>query len=165
MKQLNYQLNPKLDLIFERIIDIPRELVWKAWTTPEYLKKWFCPLPWKTIDCEIDLKPGGVFYTKMQSPEGQEFPNQGCYLEIIKNEKLVWTNAVLPGFRPAQNPASSVDFFITATILLEKHEKGTKYNAIVLHRDEADRKKHEAMGFEEGWGKALDQLIALSKTM
>ena len=43
-----YQPNPQLDLTFERVIDVPRELVWQAWTTPKLLMPWFCPLPWKT---------------------------------------------------------------------------------------------------------------------
>ena len=55
------QFNPQLDLTFERIIDVPKELVWRAWTEPALLKPWFCPLPWKTIDAEIDLRPGGMF--------------------------------------------------------------------------------------------------------
>ena len=80
MSKSNYKFDPKLDLMFERLIDVPRELVWKAWTTPEYLKKWFCPLPWKTIECEIDLRAGGIFSTVMSSPEGQKFPGVGCYL-------------------------------------------------------------------------------------
>ena len=67
----NYQPDPRLDLTFERIVDVPKELVWKAWTQPEHLKPWFCPLPWRTIDCEIDLRPGGIFRTVMLSPEGK----------------------------------------------------------------------------------------------
>ena len=76
-----YQANSKLDLSFTRIVDVPRALVWRAWTEPELLMPWFCPLPWKTIACEIDLRPGGIFSTTMQSPEGKEFPNAGCYLD------------------------------------------------------------------------------------
>src|SRR5690242_2821697 len=93
--------NPSLDLVLERVVDVPRELVWSAWTTPEHIKKWFTPAPWTTIACEIDLRPGGAFRTTMRSPEGEEFPNVGCYLEVVPNERLVWTNALGPGFRPA----------------------------------------------------------------
>ena len=161
------QPDSRLDLVFERIVDVPQELVWKAWTTPEHLKPWFTPSPWKTVDCEIDLRPGGLFRTVMRSPEGQEFPNVGCYLEIVKNEKLVWTNALLPGYRPAPPPtadAPACDTFpFTAILMFERHQKGTKYTALVIHRDEAGRKQHEEMGFHEGWGKALDQLVEYSK--
>lgn len=157
-----HQPDPKLDLLFERIIDVPPELVWMAWTTPEHLKKWFTPVPWTTVDCEIDLRPGGIFRTVMRSPEGQEFPNVGCYLEIVPNQKLVWTNALAPGYRPCK-PAAAMPcdtFTFTAVIALEAHGNGTKYTALVIHGDEEGRKKHEEMGFHEGWGKALDQLVA-----
>lgn len=163
-----YQFNPELDLIFERIVDVPPELIWAAWTTPEKLMPWFCPLPWKTVTCEIDLRLGGRFYTVMQSPEGQTFPNEGCYLEIIPNRKLAWTNALEPGFRPAQQPEASLghecaEFLMTATIMLEPHNGGTKYTALVQHSNSESRLKHESMGFKEGWGAVLDQLVAIIK--
>ena len=72
MTKLN--INPELDLYFERIVDVPPELVWKAWTVPKHMLPWFCPLPWKTVEVEVDLRPGGKFYTVMQSPEGQNSP-------------------------------------------------------------------------------------------
>ena len=164
-----YQLNPKLDLTFERTVDVPRALIWQAWTTPVHLKPWFCPLPWRTIDCEIDLRPGGIFRTVMLSPEGQQFPNLGCYLEVVENEKLVWTNALMPGFRPASTTDHKAEetgaFFFTASIELASHGTGTRYTATVIHADEASCQKHAAMGFHEGWGKALDQLVAYAKKM
>jgi len=95
----------------------------------------------------------------MRSPEGQEFPNLGCYIEIVPGEKLVWTDALLPGFRPSEKP------FFTAVVTIEPHEKGTRYQAVAIHRDEAGRKSHEEMGFHDGWGKVLDQLVAYIKAM
>jgi uncharacterized protein YndB with AHSA1/START domain len=159
----------RFDLVFERIVDVPRELVWTAWTTPEHLKQWFTPAPWTTVDCEIDLRPGGIFRTVMRSPEGQEFPNAGCYLEVIRNEKLVWTNALAPGFRPAGPAAAGAAecglFLFTAVISLEPNGAGTKYTARVMHADEEGRRKHEEMGFHAGWGKALEQLVAVAREM
>ena len=155
--------DPRLDLVFERVVDVPRELVWTAWTSPEHLKRWFTPAPWTTVDCEIDLRPGGIFSTVMRSPEGQQFSNLGCYLDVVLNERLVWTNVLGPGFRPArlQQGEACTGFSFTAVISLETRGKGTKYSALVIHGDEAGRKEHEQMGFHEGWGKALDQLVAL----
>jgi uncharacterized protein YndB with AHSA1/START domain len=171
MSNLNkFKPNPELDLMFERVIDVPKERVWAAWTIPDQLKKWFTPAPWKTVDCEIDLRPGGIFRTVMRSPEGQDFPNPGCYLEIVNNEKLVWTNALEPGFRPA-NPAvesaahECAGFFVTAVISLEPHVNGTKYTALVMHADKEARAKHEKMGFHDGRGTALNQLVAMIKQM
>jgi uncharacterized protein YndB with AHSA1/START domain len=161
-----YQADSKLDLSFERVVDVPRELVWRAWTEPQHLMPWFCPLPWKTVECEIDLRPGGMFRTVMLSPEGQKFPGMGCYLEVLKNERLVWTSALLPGFRPAPKGAiGTTDFLFTATIELSTQGGGTRYSATVIHADEDGCKKHAAMGFEDGWGKALDQLVEYSKKM
>ena len=161
------QIDPKLDLYFERVIETPRELVWKAWTMPEHIVKWFTPAPWKTVEAEVDLRPGGMFRTVFQSPDGKDFPNIGCFLEVVPNEKLVWTNALKPGFRPADLQAEGAmeDFGMTAMLLLEPHGTGTKYRARVLHADEEGARKHAAMGFQEGWGKALDQLVEMAKTM
>ena len=160
--------NPELDLLLERIIDVPREKIWAAWTTPTLLMPWFCPLPWKTIDCVIDLRAGGIFRTVMQSPEGQQFPNNGCYLEIIPNKKLVWTNTLEPGFRPVKQAVANPDhpceeFMMTATILLETVASGTKYTAHVMHASREARVQHEQMGFKEGWGACLNQLVAIIK--
>jgi uncharacterized protein YndB with AHSA1/START domain len=152
------KINAELDLKFERIIDVPRHLVWEAWTTPEQIKIWFTPAPWRTTECEIDLKPGGKFRTLMKGPAGEENDMAGCYLEIVKNEKLIWTDALLPGFRPSANG------FFTAMIMLEDHNGGTKYTAYALHKDAAGRKMHQEMGFEHGWGLALDQLVAMIKS-
>jgi uncharacterized protein YndB with AHSA1/START domain len=106
---------------------------------------------------------GGIFRTVMRSPEGQEIPNVGCYLEVAEHERLVWTVALGPGFRPVNN--SPVGFPFTAVISLEPHGAGTKYRALAMHRDPEERKQHEAMGFHDGWGKALDQLVALARRL
>ncbi len=165
MAQTDFPHNSKLDLVMDRVIDVPRELVWKAWTTPEMLKQWFTPAPWKTIECEIDLRPGGIFRTVMLSPEGETFPNNGCYLEIVENKKLVWTDALEQHFRPAEKPNDCFNHFFTAHILLEPHEKGTRYTVIALHSDEEGRKQHEEQGFHDGWGSALDQMVEMFKKM
>jgi uncharacterized protein YndB with AHSA1/START domain len=159
-----FSIDPRFDLVLERVVDVPRELVWLAWTTPEHLKQWFTPVPWTTVDCQIDLRPGGVFSTVMRSPEGKDYPHSGCYLEVVKNERLVWTDALQPGFRPSKEP-SDLSFYFTASITLAAQGKGTKYTARVMHKDEESRKKHDDMGFHEGWGIALDQLVAAAKNL
>lgn len=161
--------DPRLDLTMERVVDVPRELIWKAWTTPEHLMPWFCPLPWRTTGCEIDLRPGGMFRTVLLSPEGKEYPGHGCYLEVVENERLTWTNALAPGFRPAPSAAVPNDemdaFFFTASIQLATRGTGTLYIATAMHGDETSCEKHSAMGFHEGWGIALDQMVAYIKQL
>lgn len=158
------KIDPKLDLVLERTVDVPAELVWMAWTQPEHVKKWFTPKPWTTVECEIDLRPGGLFRTVMRSPDGEDHPNFGCYLEIVPSRKLVWTDALEAGFRPSRQPAH-LGFRFTAAILIEPHGSATKYTAIAMHSDEESRNKHDSMGFQDGWGTVLDQLVAHMKTV
>jgi uncharacterized protein YndB with AHSA1/START domain len=168
MSTATIQTNSKLDLVLERVVDVPRELVWAAWTTPEHIKKWFTPAPWTTVDCEIDLRPGGIFRTVMRSPEGESFANEGCFLEIVPNERLVWTSALGPGYRPlirAGGTGSCEELFFTAIVTLEVQGTRTKYRAVAIHGDEASSRKHDEMGFYQGWGTALDQLVALANTL
>lgn len=156
--------NPAYDLKLERIVDVAPAKVWAAWTQPELLKKWFTPAPWSTTDCELDLRPGGIFRTVMRSPEGQEFPNIGCVLEVVEGARFVWTSVLGPGYRPAVSGLETAgELHMTAIINIEAHPKGTKYTAIAVHGDSASQARHEQMGFYSGWGTALDQLVAYMK--
>jgi len=153
------EINPVLDLVFERVVPVRRELLWKAWTTPDLLMQWFCPLPWKVTECQLDLRPGGRFRTVMRGPAGEVHDNVGVYLEVVAPERLVWTDALVPGWRPAEKP------FFTGIITFTPEGAGTRYHALGRHASEAVRRQHEELGFHEGWGKALDQLVALAKTL
>lgn len=150
--------NPETDLKLERVVDIAPDLIWKAWTQPEHLTPWFCPLPWKTIDCRIDLKPGGGFYTLMQGPQGEEHGGECCYLEVVPERLLVWTSALMSGYRPGQ---SEMPF--TAFIILESLDEGSRYRVILKHKNSEDKTRHEEMGFQQGWSAALDQLVTYMK--
>lgn len=154
-------VDPALDLELTREIDVPPEKVWQAWTTPELLVQWFTPKPYETIDCEIDLRPGGIFRTVMRSPEGEEMDaGAGCYLEVVPNERLVWTSALAPGYRPQAAPMA-----FTAIIELQlTGSGGTRYRAVAMHQTPADSEAHRTMGFEQGWGAALDQLVEVMTT-
>lgn len=157
--------DPALDLVLTRTTDVPVELVWKAWTTPELLKQWFTPKPWVTAECELDAQPGGRFYTLMRSPEGQEFPGEGCVLEVTPNERFVWTSAMLPGYRPKVGGGDPMEagFHFTAVIELTRTAAGTEYRVTLIHPDPEAKNKHEAMGFESGWSSAFDQLVELMR--
>lgn len=165
-----FRFDAELDLLLERDVDVPVERIWRAWTDPVHLLPWFCPAPWQTVACEIDLRPGGRFHTVMRSPEGQKFPSDGCYLEIVPNRRLVWTSALGPGFRPLPPPVAApghecAEFAFTACLSLEPVGNGARYVAIGRHADAASRKRHEDMGFHDGWGAVLDQLVDYVRTM
>ena len=157
--------DPKLDLVLERIVDVPPDRLFAGWTQPALLTQWFTPKPWETIAADVELRPGGKFHTVMRSPEGEEFPNTGCVLEVVPDRKFVWTGALAPGYRPRQSQEmATVPFVMSAEVVFEPHGNGgTRYVATAIHGDEASRQKHEEMGFHAGWGAALDQLVALIK--
>ena len=153
------------ELKIERIVEAPAELIWKCWTTPELMMPWFCPKPWETIDARCDLKVGGEFYSLMKSPEGQEFPNYGVYLELVKNKRIVWTDAFLPGWIPVED-SSDRPFLLVASLDFEDLGGGkTKYTAIARHWTVDACQKHKEMGFYEGWGTCIDQLVEYIKGM
>ncbi|HTR84800.1 MAG TPA: SRPBCC family protein [Reyranella sp.] len=152
------------ELVLTRLIDVPREKLWRCWTEPRLLVQWFTPPPWKTVHADMDVRPGGASFILMKGPEeGQEIPNYGTYLEVVKNEKLVFTDAYTQAWQPSAKP------FFTGVLTFE--EQGgpgsgkTLYTARVLHWTKEDRETHEKMGFHQGWGIATDQLTALAKTL
>ncbi|MFO0775509.1 MAG: SRPBCC family protein [Nitrospiraceae bacterium] len=158
-----------LDLVLERQIDIPKEVVWRALVEPDLLKKWFCPKPWQTVDCRVDLRPGGEFYTVMQSPDGDKFPSTGCFLDVVTHTRLVWTSALLAGFRPAapatEQEKACAEIVMTCIITLQGEGKRTRYNTRVLHGSPQQTQMHLEMGFNDGWNTCLTQMIELLTEM
>jgi len=156
----DYTPDAELDLVLERTLPVAPEKVFAAWTTPELMLQWFTPAPWKTVACDLDVRPGGRCSTTMESPEGQQFPNVGCYLEVEQDRLLVFTSAMTEGFRPVVGGDDDMPF--TGRIEIRPTaDGGTHYRAIAIHADRDDAKRHAEMGFHDGWGAATDQLVAL----
>ena len=147
------------ELTLERVIDATPDKLFRAWTQPDLLKRWFCPKPWTVSAAELDVRPGGSNSIIMCSPEGQEHPNHGIYLEVVKNERLVFTDAFVEAWVPSEKA------FMVATITFEPFGSKTRYLARVQHWNVADRETHENMGFHEGWAKATDQLAELAASL
>ena len=143
------------ELVLTRLINAPREKVYRAWTDPELLKQWFAPKPYTTPIVEIDVRPGGSAYFVMRGPDGKDLPNRGVYLEVVPNEKLVSTDAYVKAWEPSEKP------FMTLILTFEDEGGKTRYTARVRHWTVADREAHEKMGFHGGWGLCTDQLEAL----
>jgi len=154
-------MTEKLDLVLDRTIDAPVDLVWKAYTDPQHLKRWFAPRPYEITECELDLRPGGVFRIRMVGPDGFDTGHgtPGCVLDVVEGKKLAWTSALGPGYRPNEAGEGCDSFPMTAIVTFEDAGGGkTAYRAVALHKDEADREKHEQMGFHDGWGTVAGQL-------
>jgi len=143
------------ELVLTRLINAPREKVYRAWTQPELLKQWFAPKPYTTPIVEMDVRPGGSAYFVMRGPDGKDLPNRGVYLEVVPNEKLVSTDAYVTAWEPSEKP------FMTLILTFEDEGGKTRYTARVRHWTVADREAHEKMGFHQGWGLCTDQLEAL----
>ena len=147
-------------LMLSRVVPVPREQVWRAWSDPHLLPQWFCPKPFAVDRCVLDLRPGGRFYTHMVGPNGWEAHNEGSYLEVVPGERLTFTDLLLSDWIPAPNPG----FRHTVTVQFEEAAAGhTRYTAIARHASAQGRAQHAQMGFHEGWGTATDQLVALMR--
>lgn len=154
------------DLVLERTLDAPVDLVWKAYTSPEHLKQWFAPKPYQITELELDLRPGGIFRIRMVGPDGFDTGHgtPGCVLEVVEGRKLAWTSALGPEYRPNQAGEGCESFPMTAVITFEDAGDGkTHYKAVALHKDMADKEAHEKMGFHDGWGTTATQLEELAK--
>lgn len=147
--------DPDLDLTISRVIRAPRRAVWEAWSDPESLAQWWVPAPARCRVEELDLRPGGGFVTRISEDGGDFVPHmRACFLAVAEAERIVFTDALVGGWRPAEHP------FMTAIITLDDHPLGTAYAARVLHRSGADRARHEELGFYDGWGTVIEQLAA-----
>lgn len=147
---------PETDLEITRIIKAPRSVVWQAWTSPDQFAQWWIPAPALCRVVQMDVRPGGALLTEMSEGGGAFGPHMdACYLAVEEGRKIVLTNALSGGWRPAASP------FMTAVISLDDHDQGTAYRAHVLHKDAETRAWHEEMGFFDGWGTVAAQLAAL----
>ncbi len=147
------------ELVITRLIDAPRAKLYRCWTEPELLKQWFAPKPFTTPVAEMDVRVGGSSLIVMRTPDGNDMPNRGVYLEVVPNEKLVFTDAFTEAWAPSAKP------FMTGILTFADEDGKTRYTACVRHWTREDKEMHETMGFHQGWGICTDQLAALAATL
>lgn len=146
------------DLHLHRILKAPRAAVWRCWTDAEHVPYWFAPKPVVVSVLGLDVRPGGIFHITMEM-DGKDLGGvPGCFLEVVPEERLTWTSALGPDFRPIGDDRAA--FLFTASITLADHPEGTDYRVVARHKDDAAAQAHEEMGFSQGWGIVADQLGA-----
>jgi uncharacterized protein YndB with AHSA1/START domain len=156
-------LDPSRDLVLDRLLAAPPALVWRCWTEPELICKWFCPKPWFVSQAVVDLRPGGRFFTLMNGPDGEVVPNEGSFLEVVPLQKLVFTDVFGADYTPVDVPESGAGLSFAAILTFAAEGTGTRYRAVARHRNSADAQMHETMGFQAGWGAAATQLEELAQ--
>ncbi len=141
------------DLTIRRVLKASRATIWRCWTEPDLLKPWFIPKPHSIEKVEMDVRPGGRFFTLMRI-DGKEYPNDGSFLEVVRQERLVFTDLLVADWQPVAEPGLG----FTAVLTFADHPEGCDYTALARHRTPEDAQKHEKMGFTEGWGTVAAQL-------
>ena len=148
-------------LVIERIFDAPRDLVWRAWTEPERMMRWWGPKDFTSPACRIDFRVGGKYLACMRSPEGQDYWSTGVYREIVPLERIVCTDSFADengNVVPASHYGMTGDFPMErlVTVTFEEHEGKTKLTL-----------RHEGMPAGEmgemaqaGWNESFDKLAA-----
>lgn len=151
--------DPERDLRIERLMKAAPKAIWRCWEEPDLLRRWFTPPPVEVVELHHDLRPGGQACVVMKLPDGTLMPNDGSFLLVERHRRLVFTDALLAGFRP------SGAGFMTADTRLEPKDGGTLYSAHVMHATPEARAEHEQMGFHDGWGTTFEQLDALAASL
>ncbi|MEY4711132.1 MAG: hypothetical protein RIS88_582 [Pseudomonadota bacterium] len=147
-------------LQIERTLHAPRAAIWRCWTEPDLLMQWYCPLPWRVTQAQMEMRSGGRFFVQMQCPQGEQVPCPGVCLQVETGRRLVFTDACLQAWVPSPKP-----FMVGDITLDDAPGGGTHYLARGLHWNAQDRDEHLKMGFEGGWNAAADQLEALARTL
>ena len=139
------------EVVITRVFDAPRELVWKAWTDPKHLARWWGPKGFTNPVCEADVRVGGAWHIVMRMFDGNEFPCGGVYKEVVKPERLVFTNDALD---KEGNPI--IEGLTTVTFA----EEGGKTKLTLRTRGTAAVEYANAYlkGMEIGWTQSLERL-------
>jgi uncharacterized protein YndB with AHSA1/START domain len=161
------------DFVMSRVFDAPREKVFRAWTAPDLLAKWWGPHGFTNPVCKINLKPGGAYRIVMRSPDGSEYPLTGVYEEIVAPELLVftdnweehpaeWTEMLKRNLRKGETVSAKEAL---NTVTFEDENGKTKLTLRTRFESAAVRDAMVKMGMPDGWNQSLDRLATLLASM
>jgi uncharacterized protein YndB with AHSA1/START domain len=161
------------EFILTRLIDAPRELVFKAWTDPKLMAQWWGPHGFTNPVCEVDLRPGGAYRIVMRGPDGVDYPVTGVYREIVSPERIVvtddcsehpaeWQDAILQNLSPSERTGS---LEAINTVTFEEQGGKTLLTIRTLFHSTAVREAMVKMGMSEGWSQSFERLEEFLKTV
>ncbi|MGH8400218.1 MAG: SRPBCC family protein [Gammaproteobacteria bacterium] len=142
------------EVTLTRILDAPRELVFKVWTDPQHLAQWWGPHGFTNPVCDVDLRPGGKILIHMRGPDGITYPMTGTFNEIVAPERLVFLSAALD-----QDGTPVLESLTTVTFA--KH--GDRQTKLTVHARARGLKPIAAQylaGMQAGWTQSLERLDA-----
>jgi uncharacterized protein YndB with AHSA1/START domain len=143
------------ELRITRTFHAPRALVWKAWTDPLHLAKWWGPKDFTNPCCELDLRPGGVIRVDMRGPDGVDHPMGGIFHEIVEPERLVFTTTAFA------DETGDPRLEVLNTVIFVEREGKTELTLRAVVMKSTPEVEEPVRGMEEGWNQSLDRLAAL----
>lgn len=147
------------DLVITREFDAPRDLVWRVWTEPRHIEKWWGPRGFETTVTEMDLRVGGKWRYVMAGADGTEYPVSGIITELDPPKLIVTTDEFDDGFDEIE-AMKGIDLpkGIVASARFDDLGARTRLTLSISHATPEDRAKHEAMGVVAGWGSSFDRM-------
>jgi uncharacterized protein YndB with AHSA1/START domain len=142
------------EIVITRVFDAPRELVWKVWTQPEHITRWWGPRCFDTTVKQMDLRPGGRWAYVMHGPDGSDYPCCGTFIEVVPLKRIVSTDEFGEDF--VAPPGMDLPQEMVVTTVFEDEGNKTKLTITITHPTVEDKKKHEAMGVVGGWNSSFD---------
>jgi uncharacterized protein YndB with AHSA1/START domain len=141
-----------------RLIDAPREIVFRAWTDTKHMAQWWGPEGFTNPVCEMDVKPGGAILIHMKGPDGTVYPMSGKFREISEPGKLIFSSAAL-------DEADVPLFEVLNTITFSAKGEQTELKVHAVVTSETDGAETYLAGMDEGWKQSLDRLARHSARM
>ncbi len=151
----------KPGITITRVIDAPREVVWKYWTDPDYAKRWWGPKDFTAPHVSIDLRVGGRYLNSMQAPDGKKYWSTGIFEEIVPPEKLVMTGSFADesgNVMPAFYYDMEGDFPLSLQITVTLEGEGGKTKMTLRHAGFSEGAGKRLA--EQGWNESFDKIDA-----
>jgi uncharacterized protein YndB with AHSA1/START domain len=160
------------EFVLTRIINAPRTMVFRAWTDPKQMARWWGPRVFTNPVCEIDARPGGTFLIVMRGPDGVEYPYRGVFLEVVEPERIVYTDSTSEHpeewhemvNKHLEDGGGDHSLQLLWTVTFEDLDGKTKLTLRGLFATAAIRDAFLKIGMSEGWVESLERLDTLAAT-